>query len=57
MNELLLIALTMVITGLIYKLVVLLAECDTPKDVVFAVAVMAVLVSTISLASIFEGVL
>lgn len=57
MNELLLIALTMGIAGLIYKLVVLLAECDTPKEVVIAVAVLAVLVSTVSLVSIFEDVL
>lgn len=55
--ELLLIALTIGMAGLIYKLVVLLAECDTPKEVVIAVAVLAVLVSTMSLASIFEGVL
>ena len=55
--EILLIALTMGMAGLTYKLITLLAECDTPKEVVFAVAVAMLLVSTISLASIFEGVL
>ena len=55
--ELLLIALSMGMAGLTYKLITLLAECDTPKEVVFAVAVIAVLVSTMLLGSIFEGVL
>ena len=53
--ELLLIALSMGIAGLTYKLITLLAECGTPKEVVLAVAVAMLLVSTMLLGSIFGG--